>query len=132
MPASVCIQQELDGGGDWSDAWVGGPPDRELAIGGQRFLILQMPNATNPYGTKGLTLPYDLRQKRWLSLYGWDATLGLPTRWPGWSYFPMWEKVLVGGDNGQIFTLDNNAHNHGGQVQRMIGRTAHMSEQGEI
>lgn len=131
-PESVDIQMALDNVDDWSEAWVGGHPDRELAIDGQRLLILGLPNASNPYGTKGLTYGYDLKQKRWLSLYGWDAGLGLPTRWPGWSYCPMWDRVIVGGDAGQIYLLDGTVHNNAGQVQRMLGRTAHMSQQGEI
>lgn len=131
-PESVDIQQTLDAVDDWSEAWVGGHPDRALAFGGQRFLILGIPNASNPYGTKGLTFGYDIRQKRWLSLYGFDASLGLPVRLPVWSHYPMWNKVLFGGENGQIYTLDANTHSYGGQTQRMLGRTAHMSELGEI
>lgn len=135
-PESSDIANVLDAVDDWTDAWVGGHPDRPLAISGQRFIVLQAPNATNAYGTKGLTLVLDYRQKRWLTLYGWDSKRAVPVRWPGWSHYPIGQeknqKVLVGGESGMIYVLDPMRFDHAGQVQRVVGRTAHMSEQGEI
>ncbi len=106
QPASVEIQKVLDAVDNWDGAWVGGHPDRALTIAGQRFLLLQIPNATNPYGTKGLTFALDIRQKRWLNLYGWDVARNLPARWPGWSYRPIWDKVVGGGPAGALYLLD--------------------------
>ena len=116
---------------DWSDAWMGGYPDRPLHIAGQEFVLMQLPNATNAYGTKGVTLLYDYRQQRWSNLYGWDSDLALPSRWPGWSHWPLWDKVFVG-CAGKVCYLDRTTFANNGQPQRMLGRTAHLSELGEI
>lgn len=115
---------------DLTDAWVGGYPDQPLNILGQNFILLQLPKATNPYGTTGLTLIYDFRQQRWFTLYGWDAAKGLPTRWPGWSYWPVRGKYYVGGE-GKIYKMTQAAFENAGVTQRFYGRTAHLSELGE-
>jgi len=130
-PASGDIGKVLEPVDDWTDAWVGGYPDRPLHLLGQKFLLLQLPYATNPYGTKGLTFVYDYRQQKWFALYSWDNTLDLPTRWPGWSHWPMWGRVYVGCE-GKVCQFTTENYNHSGKKQRMFVRTGHLSEQGEI
>lgn len=98
------IGKALEKVDDWTDAWIGGYPNRPLHVKGQKFILLQMPFATTPYGTKGLTLLYDYRQKRFARLYGWDAALGVPTRWPGWSHWTIWGRHFVGGE-GAVYEL---------------------------
>lgn len=104
---------------DWTDAW--GAP---LLAFGQKFLLLQLPEAKTPHGTKGLTLLFDYRANRWHSLYGWDSTLGLPARWPGWSVHSVWGRTFVGGD-GVIYELHRKAYDQDGGIQRILLRTAH-------
>ncbi len=112
---------------DWQDAWLGGFPDRPLHIVGQKFMILQAPQASNSYGTKGLTLLHDYKNGRWYELYGWNADDGLPDRWPGWSHWPLWQKVFVGGE-GKIYELAPDVHNNGGERQRWLIRTGVLSQ----
>lgn len=123
---SEAIGRLLESLDDWSEAWIGGYPNKPLHIVGQKFLIIQAPNATNPYGTKGLTLGYDYRAKKFFSLYGWDAENGVPNRWPGWSHWSLWNKVLVGGE-GKIYELSPDSYRHGSDTQRWLVRTAHMA-----
>ena len=134
-PRSGDVQRTLEVIDDWTDAWVGGYPDKPLNIIGQRFIVLQAPNATNPYGTKGLTLGYDYRQDRWFSLYGWDETNGVPIRWPGWSHWQIGsgrkKEIFVGGE-GAVYKLSNDTFKNDGVTQRMYGRTAPLSNLGEV
>jgi hypothetical protein len=129
-PISDDIGLVLEKIDNWTDAWMGGFPDKPLHIKGQKFILLQIPNAATPYGTKGLTYIYDYRKRMFSSLYGWDAKRGMPARWPGWSYWPLWDKVFVGGE-GKIYTLDLNTYNNGGDTQRWLVRTAFIHELGE-
>ncbi len=117
---------------DWKEAWMGGFPDKPLHVLGQKFIILQFPNATNPYGTKGITYAYDYRQKKFLTLYGWDEANGVPKRWPVWSHWPLWEKIYVGGDDGKIGYLTPDSFTNFGEIQRVFGRTAILGKQGEM
>lgn len=107
---------------DWTDAWVALVPAH-----GQKWIVLQIPFATNPYGTKGLTLLLDYRAKRWSSLYGWDADLALPTRWPGWSYASQWGRHFVGVPGG-VAELKSTVFDQLGQPQRMLIRTGHIAD----
>jgi hypothetical protein len=116
------VQKDLHDIDDWSDAWA-----EEVNVAGQTFIVLQAPHATTVYGTKGLTLLRDIKQQKWTTLFGWNASLGLPERWPGWSHEYLWGKNLVGG-NGVIYELDTATFNNGGQVQRLLGRTAHVGD----
>lgn len=126
QPTSDDIGRSLKAVDDWKDAWA-----EVIDVFGQKFIVLQAPFATNIYGTKGLTAAFDYRSQKWSNLYGWDVETGLPARWPGWSSFEMWGKTLVGGE-GHIYELSNDTFWHGGTVARMLGRTAHLSELGEI
>jgi len=119
------INLSLEGIDDWTDTW-----SSLFHTQGQKFIILQMPNATNTYGTKGVTCLFDYRQHRWFNLFGWDDDAGLPARWPGWSYYRMWGREFVGG-NGKILELDRGTHSNDGQIQRMLGRTGHLDKWGE-
>lgn len=116
---------------DWSDAWIGGYPDRPMNILGQKFIILQAPNATNAYGSKGITLGYDYRLKRFFSLYGWDRVAGAPKRWPGWSHWTLWDRVFVGG-NGKIYEVSPTTYRNGSELQRWLIRTAHVADGNEV
>lgn len=127
VAASAEIGRLLEKIDDWSDAWLGGYPDKPLHTLGQKFMILQMPNATNSYGTKGVTLGYDYRAKRYFSLYGWDRNKGVPTRWPGWSHWPLWNKVFVGGA-GRIYELTDETYANGDDLQRWLIRTSHIAQ----
>lgn len=120
------IGRTLEGIDDWTDAWA-----EILNFVGQKFIILQIPMATNVYGTQGITLVYDYRQKKWLNLYDWDSDSGLPQRWPGWSHLQMWGRHFVGGD-GKLLELAPTTYSNLGRTQRMLGRTAHISKFGEI
>lgn len=124
-PASDDIGRTLEGVNDWTDAWAA-----EILIAGQKFIVLQIPHALNPYGTSGITALLDYRLSRWCTLYGWDVDQAQPVRWPGWSYYPMWGRHFVGG-NGRIYELDEEVFSNAGEVQRVLGRTGHY-ELGEI
>lgn len=119
------IGRSLEKIDNWEDAWA-----QEVAIVGQKFFVIQAPKATNVYGTQGVTLLFDYRQKRWMSLYGWNASTGIPERWPGWSYYPLWKRHFVGG-NGKVLELDSNVFQNDGVTQRVLFRTGHISKFGE-
>lgn len=131
QPAGDDIGKFLAEIDDWSEAWIGGNPDQSLAWGGQAFLILQIPNATNLYGTKGVTLGLDYRKQRFFTLYGWDQKQGRPARWPGWSHWQIGSDIFVGGDDGWIWKLDGAVHSHAGGTQRFLVRTGHWDQAGE-
>lgn len=131
QPVGSDIGRVVEAIADWTDAWGGGYPDKPLHLLGQKFVLFQMPNALTPYDTKGLTFLYDYRQKKWTTLYGWDDELNRPARWPGWSYWPLKEHVYVGCE-GKVCRFDPNTFSNSGSVQRMLFRTAHFSELGEI
>lgn len=131
QPASDDIAKLIEKVDDWTDGWVGGFPNRPLNLFGQKFIVLQAPFATNPYGTKGLTLVLDYRAKRWFSLYGWDTRYGLPARYPIWSHWPLWGRHFAGGE-GKIYEFTEDNHSIAGGVQRYLMRTAHLAEQSEI
>lgn len=100
-------------------------------IKGQKFIIFQVPDAQNDYGSKGVTYGLDLRQSQWFQLTGWDDTNKLPTNWPGRSIFQIWGKTFVGGE-GKVYELSNDVYNNGGLKQRVYGRTAHFDDLGPV
>ncbi|MRR49378.1 MAG: hypothetical protein EG825_00445 [Rhodocyclaceae bacterium] len=118
--ASDDIGQSLESIDNWDGAWAA-----RANMVGQKFIFLQMPKATNEYGTEGITFLYDYRNRRWYSLFGWDESAGIPSRWPGWSYYTLWGRHFVGG-NGQVWELDKNARTNVGARRRILGRTAHI------
>lgn len=112
---------------DWRDAWAG-----RVSLDGQKFVVLQFPYASNPYGTKGLTFGLDVRSKKWTTLYGWDAQRAAPARWPGWSIFETSSsfgkgRKLVGGD-GCIYEFTKDTYYHDGGPAVMRGKSAHYRD----
>ena len=108
---------------NWDEAWA-----EELTMFGSRFIILQMPNATNAYGTKGITLCYDYRGQKFMFLYG-ALQNGLPTRWPGWSFGRAYGKVFAGVPGG-VAELSDTVFQNLGEDQRFLIRTPHVTEFG--
>lgn len=108
---------------DWQSAWA-----ERFEIDGQRFIILQIPDATNPYDGKGLTFLFDIRRRRWSTLYGWDRDQAMPAAYPVRSVCEAYDRVLCGG-NGVIYEMTNNSFMNASMPQRMLGRTAHFGEQ---
>lgn len=126
-PKSDAIGKLLEEVDDWTDTFIGGYPDKPLHWAGQKFILLQIPNATNPYGTKGITLVYDYRQSRWFSLYGWDSANAVPSRYPIWSHWRLWDRTFAGGE-GVIYELTDEVHTNADQVQRWLVRTSHIAQ----
>lgn len=120
QPRSDDIQRDLSAIEDWTGAWAA-----EMFVAGQKFIVLQIPNAPNIYGTKGITLLHDIRSNRWSALYGFDPSSGLPSRWPGWSVRRLWGNTLIGGE-GVIYEMmpDGVVSSAGGQ--RMLWRSGHL------
>ncbi len=112
--------QEID---NWDHAW-----GSDIQIKGQKFMLIQAPEASNVYGTEGVTLVFDYRNKKWFHVYGWDEAQALPARWPGWSYafVQEWNRHFVGGEDGVIYELDANVFDNAGIIQRVRTRTAHL------
>ena len=112
------IQKELEDIDDWTDAW-----GMELPIDGHRFIILQIPYATNSYGTKGVTYAYDYNNRRFANLFGFSAVQpNAPERWPGWSYAEHNDRKFIGG-TGKIYEIGGHA---GDQPQVMRWRSGHF------
>jgi hypothetical protein len=115
-PVSGPVQKTIETITDWAGAWAS-----EIAHNGQRFIVIQAPNAVNVYGTAGVTLLYDYRRKRWSHLYGWDQEFDIPACWPGRSVKNIWGRTLIGGD-GVIYELDAATH----ATQRLLWRSQHI------
>jgi len=131
QPIGDDIKKVLEQVDNWDDAWMGAFPDEPLQVNGQVFILLQIPHATNWYGTKGLTFLYNAKKSHWTTLFGWDSNLGLPRRWPGWSYWPLWGRTFVGGE-GTIYEVDLANFTNAGETQRWYVRTAPLNEGGPI
>jgi hypothetical protein len=127
QPLGDDIGRTLEGVDDWTDAWVS---DEPLTLNGQKYVLILIPNATNIYGTKGLTFLYDYRKQRWSQLFGWDASKAVPGRWPGWSHHSFGGQDYVGGD-GVIYVFDPAVHSHAGATQRWLVRSGHWDQAGE-
>jgi hypothetical protein len=122
---STNIALALEAVDDWSDAWAD-----SLAIKGQRMVVLQAPNAwSEAYHTRGVTFLLDYRRGRWSFLWGWDAAVGTPARWPGWSLAGAWGRTFVGVQDG-ITELATDAHDNLGEVMRALWRSAHIDRFG--
>jgi len=107
---------------EMQEAWA-----TRIDIEGQKFILLQLPNAETPYHRKGRTYLLDYKQQKWTTLYGWDDETGEPSAWPGVSHIYKWGRHFVGG-YGKIYELKSGQHEHAGSVQRMFGRTAHFAD----
>jgi hypothetical protein len=110
---------------DFSDAWC-----CPIMVAGQKFVMVQIPHATNIYGTTGITVLYDYRQHKWFSLFGWDNDLALPKIWPGVSYYRLWGKHFIGAA-GKIYELSTTTYANGGDLQRVLWRSGNQ-DLGEI
>jgi hypothetical protein len=119
-PVTDDIGRVIEPLNDEADAWA-----TPILIGGQKFVLLQFPYATNVYGTPGVTLLFDYRQGKWFSLYGWDADLCTRKRWPGWSHYQIWGRHFVGGD-GEIYELKNDVYSNEGLVQKVFWRSGNL------
>lgn len=106
----------------WEEAWAA-----PMLIAGQKFVVLQIPRATNVYGSEGITMLYDYRHQKWFSLYGWDESEHKPTGWPGVSYYSLWGRHFVGG-KGVVYELKTDTYENAGQVQRVLWRSGHLDE----
>lgn len=126
QPQSDDIQRRLEGVDDWTDAWAS-----RIAVSGHKFILLQIPFATNAYGTKGITYALDYRTKRFSELYGWDAAQNAPSRFPGWSTWQIGGTTYVGGE-GVIYEFSDDAFDYGGELQRIRFRTGHYSNEGRL
>jgi len=110
---------------DWTDAWAD-----SVSIKGQRFIILQAPNASAPdYDARGITLLLDMNRGRWSFLWGYDRTSGGYARWPGWSLEEAWGRVFVGVQDG-IAELDPTYYENLADPMRCLIRSAHVDEFG--
>lgn len=126
-PEDRAISLTLQTIDDFNDAWA------ELAnMFGQKFIFLSFPRATNVYGTTGITLLFDYAKKRWSFLYGWNQALGLPDRWPIWSYHSRWGRHFLGGENGVVWEIKRDRFRYGTGIQRMYWRSAHFDKFGEF
>ena len=125
QPESDDIGNTLETVDDWSEAWT-----TRIHIRGQKYILLQIPRATNPYGTKGITALLDYRTRRWYNLFGWDDTRNVPARWPGWSYYPRWGRHFVGGE-GKVYELKMDTYTNDSKQQRVLLRTAPIDAWGE-
>lgn len=112
----------LDGVSDWDGAWAS-----PMLIAGQKFVILQIPNAQNIYGSNGVTMLYNYRQQKWFSLFGWDVAGHKPTAWEGTSYYSLWGRHFVGG-KGVVYELKTDTYQNAGKVQRVMWRSGHLDE----
>ena len=129
VPESNTIGLSLERIDNWDEAWTA-----QVHIKGQKFIILQAPNATNIYGTAGVTALFDYRARRWSNLYDWNDDLGVPDRWAPWSYQALWGRHFVGVPGGvaeltpegfQTFDVKGNR-----QIQRQLVRSGHVSKWG--
>lgn len=109
---------------DWTDAWAA-----ELAVKGQKSIILQMPNATNVHGTKGVTLALDYRARKWSFLYGFDPVASVPTRFPAWSVARQWGRVFAGVPGG-VAVFDSDNYQMLGGTYPFLARTGHIDKFG--
>lgn len=98
---------------------------------GQPFIVLQFPQATNDYGSRGLTYALDVRQSKMCQLYGWDDVQKIPAIWPGVSVLNIWGRTYIGG-YGKVYELPANVYSIDGKVCRFYARTAHYAEMGLI
>lgn len=118
------VQQALDSIDNWEDAWAD-----QIIFDNQNWYLLQAPKATNDYGTLGVTLVFQKTTGKWFQLYDWDESIGLPTRWPGWSYLKIWGRHFIGGE-GCVYELLPSWRYNDDRVQRMRLLSAHYDESG--
>lgn len=109
---------------DWTDAWA-----QALRVAGGSYVLLQAPEATSAYGSKGITLLLDLSNRRWAFLYGFDRATGLPTRYPAWSFVRAWNKLYAGVPGG-LAEVAPETYDLLGQPMPFIIRSGHIDKFG--
>jgi len=109
---------------DWTDAWA-----QSLTIFGDPFVVMQMPMATSPHGTKGITLLMNQRDKRWSFLYGFDRETGAASRYPAWSFASIWGRTFAGVD-GAVAEVDMKAFDILGEPMPFVVRSGHVDKFG--
>jgi hypothetical protein len=119
---SRAIQRSLTNIRDWRGSWAA-----EILVDGQSFILLQIPNAENVYGSKGITLLHDYNKGRWSTIYGWDDDKGEPAVWQGVSYKKFDGRYLVGG-KGKIYELVPEGD---GLNRRVLYRSGHLRARGK-
>lgn len=124
LPASTDIAVQLQKVDDWREAWA-----TEIRIKARTFILLQIPRATNPYGTSGLCFLFDLDTGTWTNLYGWDNALGLPMAYAAWSYAFCFDRHFIGVAGG-IRELKLDSFQTMGGILRCLARTPHMGDWG--
>lgn len=112
--------EEID---DWTDAWAS-----EVVLSGGRYLMLQMPFATNAYGTPGVTMLLEYTNNRWSFAYG-PTVGGSPTRYPAWSFERAWNRTYVGVAGG-VAVIEPNNFQLFGEVWPCLIRSGHVSKFG--
>lgn len=115
------VLQSID---DWTDAWAA-----SLTTGGDPYIVLQAPFATNVHGTQGVTLLMDQGNKRWSFLFGFDRASGLPSRYPAWSFASLWGKTFAGIPGG-VAEVDSASFDLLGSPLPFLIRSGHVSKWG--
>jgi len=109
---------------DWTDAWA-----QSLTIFGDPFVVMQMPEASNPHGTKGITLVMNQRDKRWSFLYGFDRGGATASRYPAWSFASIWGRTFAGVD-GAVAEVDMKSFDLLGEPMPFVIRSGHVDKFG--
>lgn len=109
---------------DWTDAWA-----QSLRVAGGSYVLLQAPQASTPYGTKGLTLLLDLGNRRWSFLYDFDRATGRPTRYPAWSFVRAWNRLFAGVPGG-LAEVDPETFDLLGRPMPFVIRSGHIDKFG--
>lgn len=127
-PQSLSISLKLEEIADFEGAWASPP----MHLFGQKFIFIHLPKALNDYGTKGVTLLHDYKERRWAWVYGWNDELNIPGPWPGNSYHRFGGQHYVGGLNGEIYKFDNTYFLNDGKPQLATWQSATFDAMGSV
>ena len=109
---------------DWTDAWA-----QSITMFGDPYVIMQMPSATSPHGTAGVTMLINQRDKRWSFLYGFDRERAVPTRYPAWSFASIWGRTFAGVPGG-VAEVDMDTFELQGSPLPFVVRSGHIDKFG--
>jgi hypothetical protein len=109
---------------NWDEAWT-----VECSVKGQKHIILCAPNATNVYGTKGITLLLDYINRKWSFLFAWDKTRAQKIGFPIWSVTRCWGRMFAGVPGG-VAEFDNDNYTILGATYPFLVRSAHVGKWG--
>ncbi len=121
---SADVSLTLQGVDDWSEAWTA-----EISVKGQKHFLLVMPNATNSYGTMGITLLMDYVNRKWSFLFGWDAVQAQRVAFPIWSVCRIGSKIFAGVPGG-VAVFDNATYTVLGGGYPFLIRSGHVGKWG--